>query len=428
MISLSRAFFCLVLLACASNVAADDLGNQAEPIPRGAWMLETRDASLLWGRQYSIDFRSDYYPRDIPVPGFPVTDAEVVLRGELLLSYGLLQGRIDLSGGLRFYGQWLNYQSSSGRETPAGDFTGDIGDSWLSLRMAVPSPASELALNLETFVTLPTGPAASDSTTALFTTNKTDAGILFSGSWRGARSRFHLQTGYRLNQNESSGALLYPIYYPPVAEGGSNSDNDAWLLRAGAEFHSAPVDIIMEIIADRIIGTDGLGWRETPVQLIPGIRYAVSRGFSVSAHWGISLSQSDADRTPLPGFGATPEELFPDWSVSMRLRWTKTVGASDRDRDGIADPFDRCPIDPEDYDGYQDDDGCPDLDNDRDGIPDLWDKAPSEAEDMDGFQDDDGAPDYDNDGDGIPDIEDYCPDAPEDFDGDRDDDGCPDVS
>lgn len=423
-----RLLLSIAIFVCATTALADDGPDQAEPIPRGAWMLETRDASILWGRQYSIDFRFDYYPRDIPVSGFPVTDAEHVLRGELLLSYGLLQGRIDLSGALRFYGQWLNYQSSEGRDTRANDFNGDIGDSWLSLRVALPSPAKDLALNLESFVTLPTGPASSDSTTALFTTNKTDAGFMIAGSWRGERSRFHLQTGYRLNQNETNGALLYPIYYPPVGEGGANSGNDAWLLRAGAEFHSAPVDIMMEIIADRIIGTDGLGWREAPVQLVPGIRYYVSRGFSISAHGGISLSQSDGDSTPLPGFGAAPEELFPDWSFSMRLRWTKTVGASDRDGDGIADPFDRCPVEQEDYDGYQDDDGCPDLDNDRDGIPDLWDKAPNEAEDFDGFMDDDGAPDYDNDGDGIPDIEDYCPDTPEDFDGDRDDDGCPDVS
>jgi outer membrane protein OmpA-like peptidoglycan-associated protein len=34
-------------------------------------------------------------------------------------------------------------------------------------------------------------------------------------------------------------------------------------------------------------------------------------------------------------------------------------GFSDRDNDGIADADDRCPDDPENYNGYQDDDGCP---------------------------------------------------------------------
>ncbi len=36
---------------------------------------------------------------------------------------------------------------------------------------------------------------------------------------------------------------------------------------------------------------------------------------------------------------------------------------------------------PEDFDGFQDDDGCPDIDNDRDGIPDSLDQCPNEAED-----------------------------------------------
>jgi len=81
----------------------------------------------------------------------------------------------------------------------------------------------------------------------------------------------------------------------------------------------------------------------------------------------------------------------------------------DRDHDGLTDDIDKCPNEPEDKDGYQDDDGCPDLDNDGDGIPDKDDKCPNEAEDKDGFQDADGCPDPDNDGDGIPDAVDQCP-------------------
>jgi outer membrane protein OmpA-like peptidoglycan-associated protein len=98
----------------------------------------------------------------------------------------------------------------------------------------------------------------------------------------------------------------------------------------------------------------------------------------------------------------------------------------DNDRDGIPDPRDRCPNDPENFDGYQDEDGCPDVrgDTDGDGIPDVSDKCPNEAEDKDGFQDEDGCPDADNDADGILDATDKCPNAPEDFDSFEDDDGC----
>jgi outer membrane protein OmpA-like peptidoglycan-associated protein len=99
----------------------------------------------------------------------------------------------------------------------------------------------------------------------------------------------------------------------------------------------------------------------------------------------------------------------------------------DNDGDGIPDAKDRCPNDPEDRDGFQDEDGCPDPDNDGDGIPDAKDKCPNEPEDRDGFQDEDGCPDPDNDGDGIPDAQDKCPNAPETFNGYQDEDGCPDT-
>jgi len=98
----------------------------------------------------------------------------------------------------------------------------------------------------------------------------------------------------------------------------------------------------------------------------------------------------------------------------------------DTDGDGILDSADKCPTEPEDKDGFQDDDGCPDLDNDGDGIPDAQDKCPNEAEDKDGFQDDDGCPDPDNDGDGIPDAQDKCPNQPETVNNYQDEDGCPD--
>ena len=100
----------------------------------------------------------------------------------------------------------------------------------------------------------------------------------------------------------------------------------------------------------------------------------------------------------------------------------------DNDADGILDAADKCPLEAEDYDGFEDGDGCPDLDNDGDGILDIYDKCPNEAEDMDGFEDKDGCPDYDNDRDGIADSLDKCPDQAEDINGIEDEDGCPDRS
>ena len=102
---------------------------------------------------------------------------------------------------------------------------------------------------------------------------------------------------------------------------------------------------------------------------------------------------------------------------------------ADRDGDGLKDDVDRCPTRPEDFDDFEDSDGCPDPDNDRDGILDVDDRCPNEPEDKDGVEDADGCPEpdvTDRDGDGIRDFADRCPDQPEDFDQFEDADGCPD--
>lgn len=100
----------------------------------------------------------------------------------------------------------------------------------------------------------------------------------------------------------------------------------------------------------------------------------------------------------------------------------------DRDGDGILDPDDQCPDDPEDFDAYEDADGCPeDQDQDGDGNPDTTDACPVEPEDGDGYLDEDGCPEPDNDLDGLTDQGDRCPNEPEDLDGFQDADGCPDL-
>jgi outer membrane protein OmpA-like peptidoglycan-associated protein len=121
------------------------------------------------------------------------------------------------------------------------------------------------------------------------------------------------------------------------------------------------------------------------------------------------------------GFEAADQRAF------LGFIFEPSIG--DRDGDGIKDDVDQCPDDPEDFDGFQDEDGCPDPDNDNDGIPDVDDRCINVPEDREGFQDQDGCPeskDGDRDGDGIPDSKDKCPDDPEDRDGFQDEDGCPD--
>jgi OmpA-OmpF porin, OOP family len=99
---------------------------------------------------------------------------------------------------------------------------------------------------------------------------------------------------------------------------------------------------------------------------------------------------------------------------------------SDKDGDGLINRADRCPREPEDADGFQDDDGCPDDDNDQDGIADARDRCPLRAEIKNDVDDQDGCPETDDDKDGILGSHDQCADKPEVRNGFQDTDGCPD--
>jgi len=176
-----------------------------------------------------------------------------------------------------------------------------------------------------------------------------------------------------------------------------------------------------------------------PLELVGGIELELANDIVLTFGGGAGLNS---------GLGS------PDFRVFLGLGYTPRV--ADRDGDGIPDRHDACPDEPEDFDGFEDEDGCPDPDNDGDGIPDDVDQCPNEPEDFDGFEDEDGCPDPDNDqdgildihdmcpdeagpaenqgcpildrdGDGILDADDQCPDDPEDFDGFEDEDGCPDL-
>src|SRR5271157_1290188 len=151
---------------------------------------------------------------------------------------------------------------------------------------------------------------------------------------------------------------------------------------------------------------------ETNVSKDPGLPSIGVVGFSFKSFGGKGF--------PLAGLGKGGSDIGPMSDAALnKVR-------IDSDGDGIPDDVDQCPDVPEDKDGFQDEDGCPDFDNDNDGIFDAQDMCPNEPEDFDGFQDEDGCPDNDNDGDGIPDKLDKCPNKPEDIDGYQDDDGCPD--
>jgi OmpA-OmpF porin, OOP family len=168
-------------------------------------------------------------------------------------------------------------------------------------------------------------------------------------------------------------------------------------------------------LVGEVFGTVPLGAHQAyqPLEALAGVKLYLARNsfLTLGAGRGLVADQGGS----------------PDVRAFIGMVFEPNVG--DRDGDGIKDDVDRCPDAPEDEDGFEDADGCPDPDNDHDGIPDVDDKCPDIPEDRNGVEDADGCPEGnldDRDGDGIKDDVDKCPDQPEDKDGFEDADGCPD--
>ncbi len=237
--------------------------------------------------------------------------------------------------------------------------------------------------------------------------------------------RLHLNLGYRWNKAEdfgygmgSQGFQPWAPRYPSAEQAGGDGANDQLLFRTAIEFRKNTTSLWMEYSQDRFHGTDVIAKKEQFSGIGAGFRWGIAEQWALHGSYLTSLMKDDPDS------GWDP--AFPEWIMQIGVSRQFSIGGQDRDGDGIVDRKDSCPDSPEDMDGYQDEDGCPEYDNDGDGIADELDGAPNDPEDFDGWQDEDGIPEYDNDGDGILDRWDLCPNEPEDMDGHRDDDGCPD--
>ena len=182
----------------------------------------------------------------------------------------------------------------------------------------------------------------------------------------------------------------------------------------------------------------GLGWRFTDVtelalefhgsQIIDD--WGSDAALSMEGLAGLKIFVERSSYLMLGGGAGIPTGGFQAADARAIVGFVFEPSIGDRDGDGMRDDVDACPDEPEDFDGFADEDGCPDPDNDRDGILDVEDECPMVPEDRDGDHDEDGCPEGsegDRDGDGILDIDDRCPDEPEDLDGFEDADGCPDV-
>jgi outer membrane protein OmpA-like peptidoglycan-associated protein len=232
----------------------------------------------------------------------------------------------------------------------------------------------------------------------------------------GGTQRFHvgLNVGYRLHGGDNPRFQNDLTGRPQLAEGEFEYGNLA-TFGLGLSYRVLDaLDLVAETYGSYLTAGDSTDDQKLSQEVIGGIKLFVEQNSY--------LMMGGGSRAWSKGFEAA--------DVRLVLGFVFEPSIGDRDGDGYKDDQDQCPDEPEDFDGFQDGDGCPDPDNDNDGILDVDDRCPNVPEDRDGDHDEDGCPegkkDGDRDGDGIPDSKDKCPDVPEDRDAFEDEDGCPD--
>jgi len=240
-------------------------------------------------------------------------------------------------------------------------------------------------------------------------------GILDKEFGREGRLRVALNAGIRIRETRTftdNGAGEDATDIPtPTTNGTMTASNEIpFGLGIAYAISKQKFDVVAEVFGSVPIGDHD---NYQPLEALGGIKLYLARNSFLSLGAGRGLMASKGGS--------------PDFRGMIGIVFEPNIG--DRDGDGLKDDVDKCPDDPEDFDRFEDEDGCPEPDNDRDGILDEDDKCPEIPEDKDNFQDEDGCPEgdkNDRDGDGILDNVDKCPDDPEDFDQFEDEDGCPD--
>jgi outer membrane protein OmpA-like peptidoglycan-associated protein len=277
-----------------------------------------------------------------------------------------------------------------------------LGDLWLEGRFT-PLKQGKHGINLgiAPFVTFPTG-----NPNILLTSGVPTLGakVALGRSWERFRIGGHL--GYRLKPGFAGLGVNFAA-----------DDEVFYSVGVGVSPLVGKIDVFAELAGagvvgpgvDELEGQPGQATAHSPLELLVSGRFQITDKIALQVGGGPGLTA---------GVGSPEGRVFVGLSYSP---------PRDRDGDGILDGSDECPDVPEDVDGFEDADGCPDLDNDADGIADGDDTCPDDPEDTDGFEDSDGCPDPDNDSDGILDTVDDCPFEAEDFDGWEDADGCPEL-
>lgn len=335
---------------------------------------------------------------------------------DLLGSVGLFD-RVEIGFDVPFVAYQSGDESVPLSEYASTNGSGSVGDIRLVPKVLIhswqPAPdESGAALAFIGDVFLPTGDADS-----------------YQGSDFGFQSGLAFEYAYQTTANLA--ANLSYRYRDGTTTGNIIVDDSlSWAVGADVVFFDGiPLHTVVEILGEVSVEADEVDADELPLEWLLGTKYFLNDDVMMQGGLGAGVVR---------GFGT------PDWRIFLGVSYSPAP-QRDLDGDGLVGDDDHCPENPEDFDGFEDANGCPDDDNDNDGVLDIFDGdldgtgygiCRDNPEDFDGFEDPNGCPDPDNDGDGVLDGADgavddtgfgICRDDPEDFDLFEDPNGCPDL-
>ncbi|MCB0271642.1 MAG: OmpA family protein [Bdellovibrionales bacterium] len=233
----------------------------------------------------------------------------------------------------------------------------------------------------------------------------------FSDTWR-----YILGVGYQLDENFG---LQTHLGFTPTR----NNNNEIYSYDMGIT-GSYDLEIFKHLYLYGALGP-GFIYVKTPnIDAISRFAIHTSAGAKVFAFKNLAIT---LELSAITSFDSLNAAFAP--SVGVKYYFQSTRNRLDQDGDGIKNDLDKCINEPETYNGFEDQDGCPEDPNDLDGdgIPNDKDKCPKDKETVNGALDDDGCPENPNDWDedGILNEQDQCPKDPETKNGFEDEDGCP---
>ncbi len=414
----------------------------------GLIMTETADHLKPFDFGGMLYLHYDREPFLMKDSGEGVSVLENIVQGDFLFVFGL---PLNFEVGLHIP---ISLYSSGSNPFDGGDFSkAAIGDIQLVGRYILPEVVDSLGMGFSLKMSLPTGDTQS------FNGNPGVALIpqFFIDYLVMPELLFAFNIGYIVKKNEVIKNL---------------EQNDEILFRLGAKYSiTSDTSVFGEFFGSFQSASPFEKKEETPLEFLLGAKHYLVENVCLTGGGAIGIS---------PGAGTPLFRVFGGVGYIPKATPRKTPKPRNPDVDGdgicsswlseksqldihssVCKDVDKCPNDPEDKDGFQDEEGCPDADNDGDGVCDSWvsekglakkyssicksiDKCPNDSEDMDGFEDEDGCPEADNDKDGICDplvVEkglmkeyanvcsgiDKCPEEAEDKDGFEDEDGCPDA-